>query len=262
MTVGPYIGQLHSGQQFGQWIPTFRGGAGCIAHDDLGLPLHVRQREDNKPPHGERHCSVPTSNCTDYKGPYWDRSIIPQKMCSKFGFVPLPYWIVALKVLLVQVLFQTFGCMSLQKESKNPTLAKLGGVGQTIHDMMAKGYGVLALQLFTVVMAFIQIIGIYKSSFVCADGWDKYNQMVRSITPTHTFCSLNRPPLPQSQVSFLHANNAPLLRFIALLKRATVSAHIACRCCNKGARNYDIVDRCVHPSGRGNPDGAPTFGCH
>ena len=85
--------------------------------------------------------------------------------------------------------------MSLQKESKNPTLAKLGGVGQTIHDMMAKGYGVLALQLFTVVMAFIQIIGIYKSSFVCADGWDKYNQMVRSITPTHTFCLL-KPAAP------------------------------------------------------------------
>ena len=119
-------------------------------------------------------------------------------MCSKFGFVPTPYWIVALKVLLVQVVFQTFGCMSLQKESESPMLARFGAVGQQIHDLMARGFGVLALQAFTVVIAFIQIIGIYKSSFVCADGWDTYNQMVPLGNAHHTHSLLDQaaPPAP------------------------------------------------------------------
>ena len=115
LTVGPYIGQLHSGQQFGQWIPTFRGG-GLVALRTMTWAYRCTFGNAKTTSHRTANgtAPVPTPNCTDYKGPYWDRSIIPQKMCSKFGFVPLPYWIVALKVLLVQVLFQTFGCMSLQ----------------------------------------------------------------------------------------------------------------------------------------------------
>ena len=112
-------------------------------------------------------------------------------------------------------------------------LARFGAVGQQIHDLMARGFGVLALQAFTVVIAFIQIIGIYKSSFVCADGWDTYNQMVPLGNAHHTHSLLDQaapPPHPQllrankASPALLHCANQPgnclgALRSSILLRR-------------------------------------------
>ena len=84
-------------------VPTFRGG-GLVAIR-LATWAHRCSFGGNATTTSQRTANgtapAPAPNCTAYKGPYWDRSIIPQKMCSKFGFVPTPYWIVALKVLLV-----------------------------------------------------------------------------------------------------------------------------------------------------------------